>query len=343
LRTQPPPISGFIERLRQAEADADRINVFAAAAEYLDSDKAEDYEVAATSIAVAIEGVPDLARRALDRPDLTPDTRFLLFTVAAICCRRASDRAAARSWFAQADGDVRARPLFRHLEALTYEGGTPRELRRGLGLEKEAYARLRPHAGGAHAIASFLLQIAVNDDDIAQQDEIPLLREALDYIAEALETRPRYAKFFYTRGRIFRRLADYAAAREALLQAIEMEPRDAVDAAERVRDYRLELALVAIDQSTARVHQDAMQTIGELKRDVAALEERTSATIDRLKDAEVGVVTAVAFVAAAIALVQVTLGNLGDRPFAEVVGLVAAFGIILFGAVALGSAMIRRR
>ena len=54
------------------------------------------------------------------------------------------------------------------------------------------------------------------------------------------------------------------------------------------------------------------------------------------------VVTAVAFLAAALALVQVALGNITDRSVLGSIAVVASFGVILFGAVWLGSWLLRR-
>lgn len=337
-----PWIPETAESLRQANDDEERIEILTAAARELDPGRPERYELAATTFAVAIDGAVDLARDALGRDDLQSEARFLFFAIGAIRCRRASDRAASREWFEVADAAVRREPLFKHLEALTYDGGNLRELRRGVELERDAHRALRPFAGGAHGIATFLFQIA-ESDGVPREEEEALLSEALDYVGEALDTRPRYAKFHYTRGRILRRLGQYGEARDALLQAIELESRDSVDANERVRDYRLELALIAVDQSTRRVDTESKKRLEDVDRKLDELEERTTTTVDRLKDAEVGVVTAVAFVASAIALVQVTVGNLGNRPFLEVIAILAAFGAILFGAVAVGSAIIRRR
>ena len=340
-------MNSFIDRLRGGPEEpsvsfAERRTILAEAAAELDSSAAYEFEMAATRFAGACEDTIDFARDAMDQTELDEKTRFLVFTMGAIACRRKTDRLNARKLFDGAGNQFDDIPLFKHIQALSYDGGTLTEVSEGLELEREAYRQLRPHAGSAHAQASFIVQI-VDQSEMDRDAERKLLEEGLNLVAEAIGRR-EYPKFHYTRGRLLRLLGNASEARAAIIKAIELEDRSTVDASDRLRDYRLELALLAVDQ-TIREAGESAEAAAEaaVKTAVESVEARIEETDSRLKDAQVPVVAAIGFVATAIGLMQITLNQAEKRPFIEAFGLVVAFGIVLFGTAYFALAQLRKK
>jgi hypothetical protein len=70
--------------------------------------------------------------------------------------------------------------------------------------------------------------------------------------------------------------------------------------------------------------------------------EQTRKAIDRVDRAEIRLVEVVAFIIAAVGLVQFTLGAVNKRSFLGALGLEVAFGVIMFGAVYFLSWLLRR-
>jgi tetratricopeptide (TPR) repeat protein len=342
-------LNTFQARLKEASAFGDRRAIVAQADSELDWLESDRFEVVATRFSEQKDDTIDFARDALERTDLDRAARFLIFTMGVIACRRRTDRVNARTLFGGVGREFEDVPLFKHLQALSYDGSSLRDLKRGLELEREAYETIRPQAGAAHAIASFIVQIVEQTEETSSGDK-DLLREALSYADEAVDQRPDYAKFYFTKGRIHRHLGEWTQARDALLEAVERENRSTADAPDRLRDYRLELSLVGVDQAMRRLNRQSAEATAAaagkaatVETRVNELEEEVDKTLDRLQSAQVSVITAVAFVASAIGLVQVTARGFGDRPFGEVLALVAAFAVVLFGATGFGAWLLRRR
>jgi hypothetical protein len=342
-------IRAFQGRLKQASTFEERRAVVRQAAAELDSLEDDDFEVVAARFSEQTEDTIDFARESLQDRELGRETRFLIFTMGAIACRRRTDRTSAKGLFGGVGREFEDIPLFKHLHALSYEGGRLADLRQGLQLEREAYQALKPHGGAAHAIATFIVQI-VEQSEHPSDERDELLREALERVEEAIGRRRDYAKFYFTKGRIHRQRGEWKDAREALTEAVERENRGSVDAPDRLRDYRLELSLVAVDQTMRRLNEEAKEATKaaaeraeQADADVKMLEKEVDKAVMRLEGAQVSVITAVAFVASAIGLVQVTVRGFGARPFYEAIALVAVFAVVLFGATAVGARLLRRR
>lgn len=324
-----PEIQETARQLRTVEGDRERLEICRDAAGGLSFEKADEYEFAATQLAVARKDTADFALRVLSG-GLTPDreTRFLVFATGAIACRRAEDKRHGDDLFELAGDEFGDLPLFKHFHALSFDGGKKGELRRGLALERRVLTETAPHAGGAHLIARFILQLReCNDPDIGQAQ----LAEALDMVDEAISGRPGYAKFYATRAAIYSHIGRFDDAGDDLLEAIRLEDRGATDAHERISEYKL-----------ARKILEMHRSLSSLTDKVGVVESRTRRTVERLRDAEFSVITAVAFVAGILALVQITLANVTGRSVGDSIVIVGGFGAVLFGAVAFGAWLLRR-
>ena len=316
------------EYKRSGATEDERVAAIEQIASQLDPTDAEHFELEATRLVELRDDTVKFAGAAVKRPGLDETTRFLIFTMGAIGCRRATDRLNATELFGGIGNQFDHIPLFQHLKALSLDEGSLDELKRGLRLERTALEAMGGnHPGASHAIASFTVQIAEQGD--AETAGPKQLEEALNLAEDAIAKRPDYAKFYYTKGRILRRLGKLEEARNALHRAVELEHRDSASAGDRLRDYRLELRLVAVDQQSRAAAER-----------VEDLDERVKQTTKRLESAQVGALAGVAFVASAVGLLQITAGSFGDRPFLEVIGIVTSFAVILFAAMAFGLRMV---
>jgi hypothetical protein len=331
-----------VERLKCAEDDEEWLETVRSESSRLDANRPDNFEIAATELAMATPRTIDFALKVLrEGEERDENVRFLVFTMGAIAARRLQERTKSRELFEFGEEQFPRVPFLLHLRAVSFLDGSLEDLREGLKLEEHAYKETKPHAGAAHAIAEFIVRIADCDGFDGAEEEQELQR-GLGFLDEAMAVRRSYAKYYATRGDIQRRLRRYPEARADFNRAIEYGDRLSVDAADRLRDYKLGLALINVDQAARKLNQASEEAVAETKEEVADLEKRTRDAVSRLDNAELGVLTAIAFVASAIGLVQVTVGNFGRRPFLEVITMIAALGVILFSAVGVGSWIMRR-
>lgn len=324
-------IKDAAEDLRATGEIEKRLEIFTRAAQQLDREERDQYELDATCLAVARKDTAEFARSVLTRPE-QPDeeTRFLVFAAGAIACRRADDRETGKELLDQVRGQFARLPLFKHFHALSLEGGSKRQLETGLALEKEVLEEEgegRFHAGGAHLIARFILQLSECDNTIGEEDFL----KALDSVNEAIDSRRGYAKFLATRAALHMRLGNFDDAHTDLVEAIRLEDRSSVDAPARIAEYKLERRMIEMHR-----------TLRSLSRQAKSVEDRSEKTAERLRGAELSVISAVAFIAAILSLIQITLDNINNRPLGESLAIVGSFAVILFGAVAFGSWLLRR-
>ncbi len=318
------------DRLRATNDTDQRLEIFSRAARELSFEEPDGYEQAATALGVVREDTADFAREVLSesqRPDEA--TSFLIFATGAIACRRSEDKRSGEGLIDMVRGRFGQLALFKHFDALSLEGGNKRQLRRGLALEREVLAEggSHRHAGGSHLIARFILQLNEVDETIGEVE----LDEALEAVDEAIELRPDYAKFFATRAALYTRLGRFGEAREDLLKAIRLEDRGSIDARERVAEYKFEKRMIEMHRTLRAVAEKAK-----------TIEARSEMTAERLRGAELSVITAVAFVAGILSLIQITLTNISGRPVGDSILIVGSFAAILFAAVALGAWLLRR-
>lgn len=324
-------IKDAAEKLHSAKPYEKRLKIFTAAAGQLDREERDQYELDATCLAVSRDDTAEFAQAILTRPDQPDeDTRFLVFAAGAIACRRADDRQTGDELLDLVRGQFAQLPLFKHFYALSLEGGDKRQLERGLAIEEEVLAEGgggRFHAGGGHLIARFILQLSECDSTIGETK----FEEALDSVNEAIDSRRDYAKFFATRAAVQMHLGNFGDAHDDLVKAIRLEDRSSVDARERVAEYKLERRMIEMHR-----------TLRSLTRQAKSLDSDSKKTAERLRGAELSVISAVAFVAAILSLIQITLNNVDNRPLGESLVIVGSFAVILFGAVAFGSWLLRR-
>src|SRR4051794_17682217 len=84
------------EEYKQAATADDRVAALTEIAARLDPQLAEAFEREATELVGLRTDTVDFASDAVKREDIDEQTRFLIFTMGAIACRRATDRLRAR-------------------------------------------------------------------------------------------------------------------------------------------------------------------------------------------------------------------------------------------------------
>ena len=183
-------------------------------------------------------------------------------------------------------------------------------------------------AGVIHSLAAALIDAL----EARGSRETSELTEALKLVNEAVELKQR-PRFLYTRARILRRMERYDEALDNLMEAIDGEDRQALDWRDRIAEYILLRAEIDMERAANRL-------IGSVE---LTLERRIEETVRRRVDgAELRLVQTIAFVAAAIGLVQASVATLGKRPVGQAMLIVFGLAIALFGAVGIGAVLIRR-
>ena len=225
-----------------------------------------------------------------------------------------------------------------HFRGLSYLNEATQGLRRGYELERQALDAFPRHAGILHATAYFIVELR---QCVAPEIGDAELAEGIRLVDQAL-SEPR-ARFYYTRARLYRYLGKFDDARDDLRKAIDLEDRSAKDYLERFVDYSIQLSLVEADQAADAARQTLQATIDA---QLAAAEEQVGTqaqqALDRVDRAEIRLVEVVAFIIAAVGIVQFTVGGVAKRSFLGALGLEIAFGLILFGAVYFLSWLLRR-
>jgi len=231
-------------------------------------------------------------------------------------------------------------PILLHLYAITFRGGEPAELRRGLRAAEQAYARLRPNAGAAHDLAAFLMDLAYIEDDeeIASRN----LQRALGLIDEAIQEEPR-GRFYYTRGRINRKLGNLEAAKSDLEIAIETEDPSTIDYRHRITEYILESSLVDADRATQHFQRRAEAAIDQSEERIAKPETRVNEANEKFAGTQLQIISTLAFFASILALIQFAALTLGKGyNLTQALILVAVLGFMLFSAIIIGSLILRQ-
>jgi hypothetical protein len=304
-----------------------------AAASAVVPEQALDLERAATEfVRAAADEALEPAQALLDADDATEGERVFAATVAVVASRRLHRPDDARRALLALGDRHDALPLVWHLRSLvSMLVGTDEAVRDAVETAEVAYAGLPEHPGVVHTLAWALVESAERDGadpaDPRYERALPIVDEAIDLLRAAPpeDRRLMYrGRFFHTRARIRRRRGDAAGARADLQRAIAAEDRQAPDYFLRIADYTIEQSLLTAD------------------RTLRQLEDAIDAGTRRLEAAELGTVGAVGFVAATIGLIQVTVAEVTGHVFWQSIVIVAAFGVVLFGAVAAGTAALRR-
>jgi tetratricopeptide (TPR) repeat protein len=309
------------------------------------------YELAISRLVIEYPSLVELAEAfLLTDHEAEPDIRLMALAVVMIGNRRQRRSARGRR-FAEAAFldrqhelgrlaglDAAKHPLFVHLLALCYIDGDIDELKKGLGLVREARSGLSRHAGSAHSFAHFVVRIA--SLDLVQA--ATMFDEAMAAVNEAIELNPNRGRFYHTRAKLHRLGGNHHSARKDLGLAIEKEDRRAFDCQQRISEYMTDLAVLDLMSTFER-------RIGELDDRLATTDDRISdlrTVVDKTKDAsneaQFRLIETIAFFAGVLALVQASVGLLQNRSLWEAFVILLTLTVILFGSMAVGATIVRR-
>jgi len=256
-------------------SEQDKLAVFARLADVFDPvTEARRYEVLGVQVATRTSNIVPFCLGVLADHHAETKLRVFAAVVGASACRRNRRRNEEQEILRQVKDLEQSYPILLHLYAITFRGGEPAELRRGLRVAEQAYARLRPNAGAAHDLAAFLTDLAYLEDD--EETASTNLQRALALVNEAIQEEPR-GRFYYTRGRIHRKLGNLEAAKSDLEVAIETEDPSATDYRHRITEYVLESSLVDADRATKHFQRRAEAAIDQSEERIAELEARVGA------------------------------------------------------------------
>lgn len=323
-------------------ADADDDGRFAVVRRYAetcdprDGDHSYDYETRATKIATRWPSlVAPCDRIATTGEEEREGFRFLCVAIALNGYRRERHASRARALIDSVEsiyGDI---PLFLHFRAMSMQGSAIDDLRIGLAWAEAAHRLLPANAGITHTCAVFIADLADVGALLDPDERRVELSRGLSLAEEAIRAFPKRGRFYHTRARLRRLEHDYTGARADLARAIDMEPRDDIDSRERIATYLIERSLVDSDQAVRGLIDEAQAATAELVTQTDSLRRN-------LAESQIQIVEVIGFVAAVLGLVLMTANAFEGRPVAEAIALLAGMAIVLFGAVALGSWMLRR-
>ena len=319
-----------LDRLSQAQSDDERLAVLDELAPTLDFHKeAYKYELAATEIAMKFPEMLDPARGEVLTGGRQDPTRFLCFAAAAIGCRRLHMHGRGRELMQRVQSEYSEVALFKHFNALSFTGGTRAELQQGVDAARSALRDLPDSPGAHNSVSSAIIELAECDGEA----DPGFLQDALKEVNEAIE-RSRRPRFLFTRARVYRKLKRYDDARDDLVEAIDREERGTGDYRERIFDYSTELALLDVERS-------AEQLVATTEK---SLQSKVETTVKEAVDgAQLRLVQTIAFVAAAIGLIQASVGTLANRTIGQALAILTILAITLFGAVGIASYFISPR
>lgn len=325
----------FAVELRDA-APSDRANVvgeIAAAAQACLDEDTDRYETLVARIALRA-AVPESLLVGLLEREQDPQVRFLCFAMLFTLLRRRRARRRTRDLIAAHRGEFGPRALFQHFEAMSHAGGSVGELRRGLAAAERAVTALPGTPGPLHTCAVFLADlVSAGGSDNPEAD----LQRAMQLVDEAIDKSWGRARFFHTRARLLRMRGDFDAAHAEIVKAIDQEDPDVVDFQERIAVYLIEKSTIEAERAIRQVYLTNSRDLRQ------AFDER----VRQIQGTQTRLIEAVAFIAAALAIVQATMQETmahaeRRRSVWEVVLLIGTLGVVLFGAVLLTAYLLRR-
>lgn len=325
----------MIESLKAEKNSRDRLALLTAYAEerdYRGTIGTYGYERDATDLALSVPGLEHLAEEVLRHDDGQPALRFLCVSLVFNWLRREHHLSRARVMLDQVAAEFDDVPLFLHYRAMALEEGSTSDMRRGLELAEEAHLRLPDNAGIAHTCAVFIADLASND---AFADPKPELHRGIALVNEAIDKFGRRGRFYHTRARLRRLQQEYDRARIDIARAIDLEDRAGDDSKERLATYLIERSMIDADQSIARLAKSAQESNDRL----TAATEKLKSSLDA---SQIQAIEVISFVAAILGLVLATMGEIKSQSPTDALTVLSGVAILLFGAVFLGSWLLRR-
>jgi tetratricopeptide (TPR) repeat protein len=179
---------------------------------------------------------------------------FAVFVVICTFYRRKKDLSLFREIMGQSGRFFRSYPLYPHLQSLLKkeEGNIEESIQHA----KTAVALLPDQVGVIHNYAEAIIHGKEQNLDITTEE----LRKAKDFVNQAIQYTPDYAKFYCTRGRILAALGDFKGAKASILEAIDQEKSEKGDYAIRISDYQYHLINVQSNELYLRIERKIAAT-----------------------------------------------------------------------------------
>ncbi len=314
-------------------------------------------EIACTALATKNPLAPELFHAIAMEPKiseipskvLVDDVRAIAATVAAIGYRRQRKAKESRevanlirtfspSWaFAGASAD--------HLEAIASIGQSDSEVVRAIQLSRSANEKIGDNAGVKHGLAHLLLEHAIWGK-LGKPERIAILREAEGFAKDA-EVHER--RFGGTLARIRIRLAETPEDVIAQVEAMREVQREVGNKAADTIDAQSRAIESMFEQSLASIRVAGLESAKELETQHADLrEELERSVLIESREAQRQNISIVGFMGALLAILNVSVSVMGNGAMTLeeniVLTLVAivGFALAIFGAVALGIALLNR-
>ncbi|MEV1108178.1 hypothetical protein AB0I95_05960 [Micromonospora sp. NPDC049751] len=206
------------------------------------------------AIRAVVEAYPDpepLLRAALDDHANRSRSRFAALYALLLRLRREERHAEYALVVRDHEDEFGAEPYFHTFRAIVARAkGDLASLRSSVEYSRQAVAAMPDVAAVTHQLAAFWVEYLERLEDPGPARDLDEVERHIDRAVTL--TQGRVAHYYETRGRVLALRGEFEAARAAVAQAIELEPRDSRDHLRRLTQYQSSRIRIDLMQERAR-------------------------------------------------------------------------------------------
>ncbi len=173
--------------------------------------------------------------------------------------------------------------LHYHILSLMHKSfGDQEGIRKSIYYGKKAVEKLSAHVGVLHNFCEAV--VTAQEEFLDPSPEY--VEESILFIDTVLTLRPRYAKFYCTKGRILAQQKKFEEAKQNILKAIDLENNKTNDYTLRITDYKNTLSRIESLEQFHKIKElinVAVSQINEAENKIKAEVEGNKAQLEKLK------------------------------------------------------------
>ncbi|MFI5929603.1 hypothetical protein ACIA3K_27015 [Micromonospora sp. NPDC051543] len=206
------------------------------------------------AIRAVVEAYPNpepLLRAVLDDHAIRRRSRFAALYALLLRLRREERHAEYASVVRDHEDEFGAEPYFHTFRAIVARAkGDLASLRSSVEYSRQAVASMPDVAAVIHQLAAFWVEYLERLEDPSPARDLEQVERHIDRAITL--TQGRAAHYYETKGRVLALRGEFEAARAAVAQAIELEPRDSRDHLRRLTQYQSSRIRIDLMQERAR-------------------------------------------------------------------------------------------
>ncbi|TNH22364.1 hypothetical protein FHG89_29375 [Micromonospora orduensis] len=206
------------------------------------------------AIRAVVEAYPDpepLLRAVLDDHTIRSRSRFAALYALLLRLRREERHAEYASVVRDHEDEFGSEPYFHTFRAIVARAkGDLASLRSSVEYSRQAVASMPDVAAVIHQLAAFWVEYLERLEDPGPARDLDEVERHIDRAITL--TQGRVAHYYETKGRVLALRGEFEAARAAVAQAIELEPRDSRDHLRRLTQYQSSRIRIDLMQERAR-------------------------------------------------------------------------------------------